>query len=83
MDEKHGEIIQVDWYNDPDFEVIMGHVSHEEAEEALATIGWDMGGFELVFKWARDVKGKTKKSDPEFKLYDQPRKGRFPVTLAS
>lgn len=83
MKEKHGEFIYILWEDEPDFEYVKGHVTHEEAVNVMMDFhGIDCGkAFGIKHKFARWVPASNWSDfSAMFYTYDEKSNGTFPVT---
>ena len=85
MKEKHGQYIAIYWEDDSDVEYIRGHVTLEEAREALDKwgLGWGDGYNTVTHKWARWQPMRNGDYDMLLVIVDGPARGAFAVTEAS
>ena len=85
MKEKHGEFIYIVWEDDSDVEYVRGHVTHEEATDAMiAHCGGDPYAptiYGVKHRWARWVPASNWSDfSAMFYTYDEKSNGTFPVT---
>jgi hypothetical protein len=85
MKEKHGQYIALQWEDEPDAEYIKGHITIEEAREALNRWADEFGdGITAVeHKWARWIPVTGCYYDMELTMVDGPASGAFAITEAT
>ena len=81
----HGHYIEIDWDNyDPEFELIMGWVTPEEAEAALREYGRYSPGCDLKHGYGRwNVAGNWSDYDVMFEICPDRGRGQFEVTYVT
>ena len=74
-----GSMLCLHWEGDPDAEYVRGHVSPEEAREAVRA-EWDCGDATTIQTWGRWVPDPTGEYDMRFHQVEEWSRGCFAVT---